>query len=215
MAENALAESELLAIEKPVARISWGGIFIGAFATIALGILMHSLGAAIGLSVINPARGEWGRAAGIATGIWSFLSIVIPTFFGAWLASRASTVFFKRDAASLGFMTWALSFLGMLAFFALMANITAASSIQGVGAAAGAAAGGAPGALQQQAQQIQPGQIAQTAESVGQAATWWFFLSALCAMLAGIAGGIAGLPKAAKARMEVRRSAGAMRQREA
>jgi len=212
MAESALAQNELLAIEKPVARISWGGIFIGAFSTLALGILLNSLGAAIGLSAINPAQGQWGTS--IATGIWSFLSIVVATFFGAWIASRASTVFFKRDAGVLGFMTWALSFLAMLAFVLLIVNATAASTLQ----AAGAASQAAPlGQLQQQAQQMQPGQIAENVAKVGAAGSWWFFITALCSMLAGVFGGMAGLPRGAKEgkAMEVRRGAGTMRQREA
>ena len=209
MAETTLAPSELLAVDKPVARISWGGIFIGAIATIALGILMHALGAAIGLTAINPAAGQWGgSAAGIATGIWSLLSIVIPTFLGAWLAARASTVFFRRDAASLGFMTWALSFLAMLFFVTMMAQqATAQMLAAGVAAApeAAQAVQQLPG-IGQQLQQAQPGQAAAGAAEAGAVASWWFFASAFLAMIAGILGGIAGMPKAARKHLEVRRT---------
>jgi len=206
MAETTLASSELMAIDKPVSRISWGGIFIGAITTIALGILLHSLGAAIGLTAINPAARQWGGSgAGLATGIWSFLSIVIPTFFGAWLAARASTVFFKRDAAALGFMTWALAFLAMLFFVGSMAQQTAAQAIAGGLAAAPEAAQQLPG-IGQQLQQAQPGQAAAGAADVGAAASWWFFISATVAMIAGILGGIAGMPKAARKHLEVRRT---------
>lgn len=208
---HTLEENELLAIEKPVSRISWGGIFIGAIATMAFGILLHSLGAAIGLTAINPAAGDWGSgAAGMWTGIWSLLSIVVATFFGAWLAARASTVFFKRDAVSLGVMTWALSFLIMLFFVFSMAQQTVT---QLAGAGLEAAGSAAPGIAQQvdpqaQLQQIQPGQAAGGAADAGAYAGWWFFASALLALLAGILGAMAGTPKAARQGMplETRRT---------
>jgi len=199
---NALEQGEFLAIERPVARISWGGIFIGAIATIALGILFHALGAAIGLTAFDPASGNWGRGAGIATGLWSLLSIVVATFLGAWLAARASTVFFKRDAVSLGLMTWALSFLLMLLLVSFMTNM-AATQLAGAGIESGAAQQLDPNAMQQQ---MQGG--AGTAADVGAAAGWWFFASALLALLAGIFGAMAGTPKEARQgrHMEVRRT---------
>ncbi|WP_373048026.1 hypothetical protein [Vulgatibacter sp.] len=220
---NPLVQNELLAMEKPVARISWGGIFIGAIATLAVGILLHALGAAIGLTAINPARGEWGGNAGIWTGLWSFLSIVVATFLGALLASRASTVFFRRDGASLGFMTWALSFLAMLFFVAFAAGSAARAGTQLVGSGLEAAGAAAPAVQQElsqaqqqiagQAQQAQPGQAATQAADVGAAAGWWFFVTALLGMGAGILGGVAGVPKTAK-RLETRRTA-TVRPREA
>lgn len=227
MAEtNVLEKSEFLAVDRPVSRISWAGIFLGAITTVAVGILLHALGAAIGLTAINPARGEWGGSAGLWTGIWSFLSIVIATFIGAMVGCRSSTLFFRRDAASQGLGIWALSFLAMLLFVTSMAATTttnlATGALEGAGSAAQSQLQGganAPRQLGRQLQQAMPGQqqgqqAAQTAKEVGAATGWWFFITALCGMLAGIFGGLAGLPKQLRTGkpMEVRR--GAMRPRE-
>lgn len=226
---NILEQQEFLAVEKPVSRVSWGGIFIGLFSTLAIGILLMSLGAAIGLTTINPAQGNWG--SGLWTGIWSLLSIIVATFLGAMIAARASTLFFRKDAASLGFMVWASSFLTMLFFVATLAGSALSQTAGVVGQAAGGALSGAgaaaqgqitnPQAQQQIQQQIQQeaqralpsGQQAQQAatqvKEAGAAAGWWFFISGLLALIAGVLGGIAGLPKQLRTGkpLEVRRTA--------
>lgn len=218
---NVLEQQEFLAVQKPVSRVSWGGIFIGLFSTLALGILFMSLGAAIGLTSINPAQGDFG--SGIATGIWGFLSIIVATFLGAMIAARASTLFFKKDAGTLGFVVWASSFLVMLFFVVSMAGSALSQTAGGVISGAGAAAAQQGQQLmnpqqrqqiEQQAQQALPSQqqaqqAASQVKQAGAAASWWFFASALFGMIAGILGGLAGLPKQLRTTkpLEVRRTA--------
>lgn len=222
---NILEQQEFMAIEKPASRISWGGIFIGLFSTLAIGILLLALGAAIGLTSINPSQGNWG--SGIWTGAWSLLSIVVATFLGAMIAARASTLFFRKDAGSLGFMVWASSFLTMIFVVATIAGGALSQTAGVVGQAAGGALSGAGAAAQgetispqaqqqirERAQQALPtGPEAQKAASqvkeAGAVATWWFFASGLLAMIAGVLGGIVGMPKKLRTGkpLEVRRTA--------
>ena len=173
------------AVNRGFARVSWGAIFAGAVTTIALGILLLSLGAAVGATAFDPGRGQFGfgsTTGGVVASIWALLSIVIATFLGAWVASRASAVDAKSEAGLQGLFVWALSFVAMLAWTASTATRNlAALEIQGATAAA------APGG------------------EFGAAAAWWFFLSAALAALAGILGGTAGLPKSLRQGMEVRR----------
>jgi hypothetical protein len=195
MAETMVTREGFL--NRGFARVSWGGIIAGAIATIAFGLILVSLGAAIGLTAMNPARGEWGfnsTTGGVATGIWSLCSIVIATFLGAFVASKCSAVDEKNEGGFQGLFVWALALLLMLAWAGWMATRAAETGTQAVGAAAQAAgqvagqlAGQvAPGQLQnlqQQAQQAMPGgaqlqqqgaQVVATAANAGAAAAWWF-----------------------------------------
>jgi hypothetical protein len=50
--------------------------------------LLLSLGAAIGLSAVNPRDlGSW-RSAGIGVGIWGPIAAIIASFLSAWVAAR-------------------------------------------------------------------------------------------------------------------------------
>lgn len=213
-------------VNRGFARVSWGAILAGALATIAFGLVLMALGAAIGMTAMDPAQGQWGfnsTTGGIASGIWSLLSIVVATFLGAWVASRAAAVDEKSEGGLQGLFVWCLSFLLMLAWAGWMATRTAEAGTRLVGAAAQTAGQAAqavpPGQLQdlgQQARQALPGgqqlqqqgtQAAQAATEFGAAAAWWFFASSLLAALAGYFGGLTGLPKGLKQPLEVRRRA--------
>lgn len=232
MAETTVLEhEELLQVQKPVSRLSWGGIIAGAIATIAIGILLMSLGAAIGLTGMNPAQAISGQPGeGISpiwSGIWTFLSIVVATFIGAWLGSRHSTLFVKHDAAAQGIVIWGLSFLLTLGYVGWAGGMIASTGSQLVGSTlqtAGSAAGAAaeqgqvsPEELQRDVQRQMPSgeevrqgaaQVAEKATDVGAAVSWWFFVTALFSLVAGALGGLAGLPsRIRKQRLETRRHA--------
>ncbi|RYZ94134.1 MAG: hypothetical protein EOP47_28435, partial [Sphingobacteriaceae bacterium] len=70
-------------------RISWGAIFAGLVIALAVQILLTLLGAAIGLSTINPSS-EANPMNGLGMGglIWFAISSIISMFFGGWVSGK-------------------------------------------------------------------------------------------------------------------------------
>jgi formate hydrogenlyase subunit 3/multisubunit Na+/H+ antiporter MnhD subunit len=160
--------------DKPQPRVSWAAIFVGAILTIAIGLPLLSLGAALGLTTVDPARADM-QAVGWGTGFWSLLTIIVATFLGAFVAVRTSNLHERRDAGMQGLAVWGVSFVLMmvlLAFLAVAGGAIAAPMVEP-----------APG-------QQQPVE----AVDVGAAVSWWYFISAALAAGAGILGGLAGHP---------------------
>lgn len=229
MAENVTTverttEFAYLPSDRPLARLSWGGIFIGMFSTLAIAALLLSLGAAIGLTTLDPAAGGGWFPGGVGSGIWAALSFIIATFLGAMIGSRASRLYYQSDALAEGFVVWAFSmlvavFLGaMLATFAVQTTTMAATNaLQAAAAAAQAGGEVLPPeqlrALQEQAMAALPGaaqaqaagqEAAQTATNITAAAAWWFFVTGLLSMLGGIFGGLMGIRSKTKYEKPVR-----------
>lgn len=187
-------------------RVSWGAILLGVATTLAVGLLLMMLGAAIGLDVV-----QGGMATGTAIGsaVYVFLAIVASTFLGAMVASKMSRVRTRSEGAATGLGVWAVSMLAGLFLLASAIGALAGGALGLTGQAlqgAGTAAQGRVLTPEQQAElrqqlpageqiQQQVGQIAGGVAGAGSAAGWGLFLTGLCAALAGLAGGVAGLRK--------------------
>ncbi|MFO7155389.1 MAG: hypothetical protein DIU72_002065 [Pseudomonadota bacterium] len=215
-------EFAYLPSDRPLARLSWGGIFIGMISTLALAALFLSLGAAIGLTTLDPSAGWFPGSVGSA--IWATVSFFVATFLGAMIGSRASRLYYRSDALAEGFVVWAISMLAavlgasMLAAFAVQTTtMVATNALQA--AALAAQAGGQVlsqaeiDALQQQVMQALPGaaqaqqagqEAAQAAQVASAAAMWWFFVTGLLSLLAGVLGGLAGIKSKTKYEKPVR-----------
>ncbi len=217
-------EFAYLPSDRPLARLSWGGIFIGMISTLALAALLLSLGAAIGLTTLNPTGGGGWFPGSIGSGIWAALSFIVATFLGAMIGSRASRLYYQSDAIAEGFVVWAFSMLvGVLLALAIgtfaiqTTTMAATNALQA--AAAAAAAGGEVlppeqlQALQQQAMQALPGaaqaqaagqEAAQTATNISAAAAWWFFIASALSLVAGVLGGMMGIKSKTKYEKPIR-----------
>lgn len=205
-------EFAYLPSDRPLARLSWGGIFIGMFSTLAIAAVLVSLGAAIGLTSLDPAGGAW-FPGGLGSAIWATVSFFVATFIGAMIGSRASRLYYRSDALAEGFVVWAFSMLvavisaGLLFAFILQTTTMAATNALQAAAAVAQAGGEVLSrdqlqALQQQAMAALPGaaqaqaageEAARTATNVSAAAAWWFFVTSVLSALAGILGGLAGI----------------------
>jgi len=111
-------------------RLSLAGTFIGAFASLGLGILFITLGVAAGIVKLGVGASQGGGAGG---GVWILVSVFVATYIGAAIGVRSSGLTYKRDGGTQGMVTWALSFFLSMVFLSF------------VGAAALSAAGGGPG----------------------------------------------------------------------
>lgn len=142
--------------------VAWGPIIAGAFAGAAVSLILLSLGAVFGLSVISPLSGvETAVTFGIGAAIWLIITQWLASGLGGYLAGRLRTkwvgmhtdeVFF-RDTAH-GFLTWAVATVLTAGIFASALSSAIGGGVQATatvasGAASGASEGAAekPGAL--------------------------------------------------------------------
>jgi hypothetical protein len=128
--------------------VSWPAIFAGAFAALALSVVLTSLGAGLGFTTISPWPNSGASAtaftigAGIGLIVVQWLSSALGGFITGrlrtkWTGVHTHEVFF-RDTAH-GFLSWALTTIVGTVLLA-----AAATSIAGGGVrAASAVAGGA------------------------------------------------------------------------
>jgi hypothetical protein len=95
----------------PLKRVSWGAIFGGTFISLAIMVLLGSLGIAIGATTIDPATGETpsARAFGIGAGIWWIGSSVLALFGGGWAAGRLAGPRRLLESTLHGLVTWSFT----------------------------------------------------------------------------------------------------------
>jgi hypothetical protein len=104
--------------ESSVAGISWAAVLAGAIASCALTLVLLSLGAGLGFSVISPwaNSGVSATTFEIGTGLYFVVMAIISSAVGGYLAGRLrnrwvgveSTEILFRDTAH-GFLAWALA----------------------------------------------------------------------------------------------------------
>jgi hypothetical protein len=104
------------AVEPSVSGISWAAVLAGAVASCALTLVLLSLGAGLGLSIVSPwvNSGASATTFEIGTGLYFIVMAMISSAIGGYLAGRlrnrwvgvqSSEVLF-RDTAH-GFLAWA------------------------------------------------------------------------------------------------------------
>jgi hypothetical protein len=88
-------------------RVSWGGILAGTGIALAMQLLFSTLGAGIGLAVIDPADST--RAMAIGAGIWWLVTGLVSLFIGGMVAGRLAGFPQRVEAALHGVMVWSLT----------------------------------------------------------------------------------------------------------
>src|ERR1700712_6070388 len=105
-------------MEPAVAGVSWAAVAAGAFSSLALTLVLLSLGAGMGFSVVSPWANSGVSATSfeIGTGLYFIVMAMISSAVGGYLAGRlrnrwtgvqSAEVHF-RDTAH-GFLAWALA----------------------------------------------------------------------------------------------------------
>jgi len=141
--------------ETPTSAVSWPAILAGAFAATSLSLVLFTLGAGIGLSVVSPwsDRGISSDTAALTGGIYLVCVAVMSSAVGGyiagrlrrrWLDTHADEIYF-RDSAH-GFLAWAVATVISVALLASAATTVAGGAA--VGAGPGAAIAGNNRALQ-------------------------------------------------------------------
>ena len=129
--------------------ISWGAIFAGVVFVLAISWLLYLLGAALGLTVVNPVEvPEVGEKLGRGAAIWILVTSLIAFFLGGLFAARIAGIIDKTEGMLHGLAVWGLStLLALLLGAAGISTLlqTGQSLVKG-GAALGTMAAGAIGA---------------------------------------------------------------------
>ena len=146
--------------ESPVSAVAWGPVLGGAFAALAMTLLLLTLGSGIGLSSASPwpNSGVAATTFTIGAAIWLIVVQWLSSAFGGYLTGRLCTkwakmhtdeVFF-RDTAH-GFLAWAVATVVSIALVASAATSVVGGAARTAGNAATAAVSAAGQAATQSA----------------------------------------------------------------
>jgi hypothetical protein len=135
--------------ESPVSAVAWGPVLGGAFAALAMSLLLLTLGSGIGLSSMSPWSNLGVSATSFTVGaaVWLIIVQWLSSGFGGYLTGRLRTkwanmhtdeVFF-RDTAH-GFLAWAVATVVSVALIASAATSVVGGAARTAGNAATAAA---------------------------------------------------------------------------
>lgn len=179
-------------------RVSWGAIFAGLFVSITIFVVLSALGAAVGLTAADQARGE---TLATGAGIWAIVTALIAFFCGGCVASRCTAGESRTEAAIYGTILWgaALVLLLWMSGSVLRTGFTAVTGM----ANAAAEARGPVADWEQAARQagVAPEQVermraslptAAQAQNVSAQAAWWSLAGIVVSLLASIGGAVAG-----------------------
>lgn len=146
-------------------RVSWGAILAGGVVAVMVGLTLNVLGAAIGVSAVDPDGGDTPSATtfGISTGVWLLVANLVGLFVGGYVAARLSGSSDRTDSGLHGIAVWAVGYLLAVVLLGNVIGGTASTAFRGAGAAIGGAAQGVG-----QAAQAAAGPLAQAASSATQ-----------------------------------------------
>ena len=88
---NRRATDRVYALKAEGIRVSWGSIIGGVLLAVGLLILLTALGAAIGISAVEPGQTDAGTA-GRAAGIYGAVALLLSLFFGGWASTRIGAI---------------------------------------------------------------------------------------------------------------------------
>lgn len=127
-------------------RASWGAILIGALVAVTVGLMLNTLGAALGSGAVDPAEpGQTPSAQtlGVSAGIWLLAANLIALGVGGYLAARLSGLADRTDSVLHGLAVWAVAYLLAAVLLGNVIGGTVSTAFQGVSSVAGGAVQGA------------------------------------------------------------------------
>ncbi len=155
-------------------RASWGAIFGGTFAFLAIWATFGVLGLGVFASAANPRAAAPVAGMNVGESIWVIILSIIVLYVGGRIASGLSGAVTRRDGVTHGLITF-----GLCVFTAiLIAVATVAVTLPGVGTAPAATT-------------HNPTLLGGIADS-----SWALFVALILGGIAAMAGGMHGLPRA-------------------
>lgn len=179
-------------------RVSWGALFAGLFVTLTIFFLLSHLGAAIGLSAADTARGE---TIATGAGIWAIVSALVAFFCGGCVTSRLTAGESRTEAAVYGTILWGLTFAALVWMTGSVVRTGFTTVVGTANVAANAAAPPAnweqaarqAGLTDAQLQQMRAElPTAEQAQGASAEAAWWSLLGVALSLAAAIGGAVVG-----------------------
>lgn len=116
--------------------LSWGAVIGGTIVTLAVWLLLHTLGIAAGLTAIDRTDPGSLRAVGIGAGIWSIIAPLIALFVGGFVAARTAGLVGRGVGAIHGLVLWGLTTLaGVLLIVMALSGLVRAGAAATTGLA--------------------------------------------------------------------------------
>jgi hypothetical protein len=152
------------AAESAVSAVSWAAIIAGAFAIVAIGLILVALGSGLGLSSVSswPNSGPSATTFGVLAAVWLIIVQWVSAAFGGYITGRLRTrwvgihtdeVYF-RDTAH-GFLAWAVAAVIMAAALSSAGSSALGTAARATGSVVSGAAQGA-GTAAAQSSEIDP-----------------------------------------------------------
>jgi hypothetical protein len=155
VSEERLVGPGVAASESPISAISWAAIIGGAFAIVAISLILLALGAGFGFASVSPWSNSGASATtfGVAAAIWLIVVQWLSAAFGGYLTGRLRTKWvavhsdeiYFRDTAH-GFLAWAVAAVITAAVLASATSSLIGGAARITGAAAASPTQGATAA---------------------------------------------------------------------
>ena len=139
-------------------RVSWGAILAGAVVALTIGLMLNTLGVAVGVSTVDAVAGDTPSAStlGIGAAVWLLVANLIGLGVGGYAAGRLSGTADKTDATLHGIGVWAIGFLLSAVLLGNMAGGAASSAFSAASSLVGGAAQTAGSAVSGVVGQVDP-----------------------------------------------------------
>src|SRR5262245_33810566 len=127
-------------------RVSWGGIWGGVLVSLAVLILLTSLGVAVGVSAVDP-NDTSARAVGMGAALWAGVSLLLSLFVGGLVAARIGATHDRTTTTVEGALVWIVTMLLMVYLAGSGVSLVATGAFKLVGGAAQAMSVAAAGTV--------------------------------------------------------------------
>jgi len=111
--------------ERDLARVRWSGVLAGLFLAVGAEMLLGLLGAAVGISAIDPRSAAPFDGAGTGGGVWMAVTSIIALFIGGYAAAKLGGSLRRADGVLAGVLTWATSLVLAMWLFGSVAGAAA------------------------------------------------------------------------------------------
>jgi len=97
------------------ARVSWGAIFSGLFATLGIWAVLSAFGSALGFTIFRMGEGVAREGAGTFSTLWAVLTPLVAFFVGGLVAGRLCGAITQVSGMLHGLVLWSLTGLAAVA----------------------------------------------------------------------------------------------------
>jgi hypothetical protein len=177
-------------------RVSWGALLAGLFVTLAVFVLLSTLGVAVGISSSDAAGRD---SIAVGAGVWAVLTVLLAFFSGGCVVSRCTAGETKTEAVMYGTVLWGAAFALILWATGSVLRTGTALAVSSANVAANAPATPADwervarraGVTDAQINQMRAEMQSEArVQDVSTQVAWWSFAGVVVSLLAAVGGAL-------------------------